>query len=174
MRLAKQWMIAGTEAVCTSGTAIFSIRAKISRAFLRNAAAVRRCASVRPAAPKAARGPIPRHPSFGSIQPGPELPLLPYQPAGFISAQAPYRAGATAAPILVATDFLTGFPQRACPRAKEIEPTTDFASGHCFTGLVAGEGNDGAALHTADCELLPPCRFGLPIDRKSTRLNSSH
>ena len=35
--LAKDWMIAGTGAACTSATAIFSSRAKISRVFLRNA-----------------------------------------------------------------------------------------------------------------------------------------
>lgn len=109
---------------------------------------------MRLAAPKAGRSLRPRHTFIGSIQPGRELPLPPNQPAGFISAQAPYRACATTAPFLVAADFLAGFPERTCPRAKEIGPTMDFTSVHCFTGLVAAPQRGKAAmedaLHTAD------------------------
>ena len=53
-------MIAGIRAASGSGPLVFSSREKISRVFLRNAAAVWRCASVRLAAPRAGRNLISR------------------------------------------------------------------------------------------------------------------
>ena len=58
-RLAKVCMIAGIGAASGSGALVFSSREKISRVFLRNAAAVWRCASVRLAAPRAGRNLMP-------------------------------------------------------------------------------------------------------------------